>query len=322
MLKEIYEKAISNSVTEKDAVYILSLNSERLLELFFYSDSLRRHFKGNKVEICSIINAKSGNCPEDCAFCAQSAYSKLEINEYPLLGVKEMIKAACLSKGFHSKKFSIVISGRKLSNRKEVERTKKAVRKIREMGLMPCASLGFMDDEILKELKNVGLHTYHCNLETSRNFFRNICTTHSYEDKIETIKAAKRLGFYVCSGGIFGMGEKRKERVKFAFELKNLNVDGIPVNFLIPIKGTRMENMPFMESREALKTISMLRFVLPEKDIRICAGKEEVLRDLQFLMFFAGANGIMMGNYLTRKGRSPEGNLRMIEDLGLEIDKI
>lgn len=170
MLKEIYEKAISNNMTEKDAVYILSLNSERLPELFFYSDSLRRHFKGNRIEICSIINVKSGNCPEDCAFCAQSAYSKVKINEYPLLGVKEMIKAACLSKSFHSKKFSIVLSRRKLSNRKEVKRIKEA-----------------------------GLHTYHCNLETSKNFFRNICTTHSYEDKIETIKMAKRLGFYVCS---------------------------------------------------------------------------------------------------------------------------
>ena len=183
-----------------------------------------------------------------------------------------------------------------------------------------CASLGLLDIDTALRYKKAGLKNYHHNLETSESFFKNICSTHSYKESIETVRIAKKTGFRVCSGGIFGMGETPQQRVELAFTLKELDVDCIPMNFLNPISGTPLENMPPMKPLEILKTIAVYRFILPQKDIIICGGREINLRDLQSFMFVAGANGTMLGNYLTTKGRAAKEDLQMIKDLGLDAE--
>jgi len=184
-----------------------------------------------------------------------------------------------------------------------------------------CVSLGIMDMESLRVLKDSGLQCYHHNLETARSFFSQVCTTHDYDEDVEAIQVAKELGFRVCCGGIFGLGESWEQRVELAFTLKELDVDSIPINFLSPIKGTRMEGANHLTPMECLKIIALYRCVHPKRDITICGGREVNLRNLQSIMFLAGANGTMMGNYLTTSGRPPEDDLTMIRDLGLRVKR-
>jgi len=276
--------------------------------------------KKDIVFTCSIINAKSGACSEDCAFCAQSAYHKTNIKIYTLLPESEVLfKAEEMKKG-GATKFSIVTSGYKLKKR-EIESIANMIRLINEkIDINVCASLGILDKDTAKILKDAGLSRYHHNLETARSFFPNICTTHSYDEDIETLYIAREAGLEVCSGGIIGLGESWDQRIELAFTLKELNVDSIPINFLNPIPGTRLQDMPLLSPMDALRTIAIFRIINPEKDITICGGREKVLRDLQSWIFFAGANGVMIGDYLTTKGRNIEDDIKMIEDLGLSIE--
>lgn len=313
--KKIAEgKALSKS----DALYISKISGSDIFSLFASANKIRERYRGNAVGMCSIVNAKSGACPEDCSFCAQSSRSKAEIDIYPLLDRKVVIQKAIDAKQSGIKRFSIVTSGRKVSG-KTLTDIADMISDIRKIGLIPCASLGLLNENELSILKSAGLERYHHNLETSEAFFHRICTTHSYADKIKTIEAARSAGLSVCSGGIFGMGETWQDRIDMAFSLKELDVDSVPVNFLVPIKGTPLSHRDLLHPFEGLKIISLYRHMLPQKEIRVCGGRLQILGDFHSMVFMAGADGMITGNYLTTLGRSPADDLRLIETYGLTV---
>jgi biotin synthase len=289
-----------------------------LFDLFTLTNRLREKYYGNNVDLCSIINAKSGACPEDCSFCAQSAYSKTNASVYPLLEKDKIIDAAMAAKRNGVKRFCIVTSGKNPS-KKEMPGICEYISEVRKMGLLPCATLGMMDKGELRQLQEAGLHRYHHNLETSESFFSEICNTHTYENKINTIMAAKSLGLSVCSGGIFGLGESWEDRIDMAFAIKELSIDSVPINFLTPVRGTPMGGRDLLNPLEALKIVAMYRLILPACEIRVCGGRHNTLRDLGSQIFISGANGLLIGNYLTTSGREPEEDLQMINDLGMEV---
>lgn len=306
-------------IIDKERALILSkLEGTDVFELFALSNTVRINFRGNKVDLCSIVNARSGACPEDCSFCAQSSHSQANITIYTLISKDKILEAAFSAKERGVKRFCIVTSGRKASGR-DLKQICAFISEIKNLGLLPCATLGMLNTSEFKELKAAGLHRYHHNLETSEAFFKDICTTHTYREKIKTIEAAKSLGLSICSGGIFGLGESWEDRIDMAFALKDLEVDSVPINFLTPIHGTPLGSRELLNPLEALKIITIYRLILPECEIRICGGRPNTLRDLNSYIFMAGADGLLIGNYLTTHGRSQEDDLQMIKDLGLEV---
>jgi len=235
----------------------------------------------------------------------------------PLLDASEIVEKAKLAKGNRAHRFSIVTSGRGITNASELEKICEYIREISEdSDLIPCASLGILSDEQFHYLRDAGLKRYHHNLETAKSHFPAICSTHSFDERIQTILMAKKEGFEICSGGIFGLGETPEQRIELAFTLRDLDVDSVPLNFLNPVSGTPAEKYPLLAPLEVLKTIALFRFILPEKGIRVCGGREVSLRTLQPLMYLAGANGAMIGNYLTTGGRDAKIDLQEIMDLG------
>jgi biotin synthase len=216
------------------------------------------------------------------------------------------------------REFSIVTSGKTLKKPEEIDLVLEAVTRLREEGrVLRCASLGVLPQEVLARLKEAGLTKYHHNLEVARSFFPRICTTHDYDEDIATVRAAKELGLKVCSGGLFGLGESPEQRIELAETLRDLEVDAVPINFLNPIPGTPLAHQPALPAVECLKIIALYRLMMPDRDIYICGGRETNLRDLQSWIFMAGANGMMVGNYLTTSGRNIDLDLAMIRDLGL-----
>ena len=304
-----------------DKEYALELSRAAGLDIFklFYLANLTRvKYRGNKVDLCSIVNAKSGACPEDCSFCAQSVHSRTDVKAYPLITEEKILEAAVSAKKFGAKRFCVVTSGRKVSG-KEIENICSFVSNIKNLGLLPCATLGMLSLSELEMLKEAGIHRYHHNLETSEAFFKEICTTHTFREKIKVIEAAKSLSLSVCSGGIFGIGESWEDRIDMAFALKELKVNSVPINFITPVYGTPLGDTELLNPMEALKIISIYRLILPESEIRICGGRPNTLRDLNSYIFMAGADGLLIGNYLTTSGRYPEDDLQMIKDMELEI---
>ena len=305
-------------VNREQALSIESFSREELDYLFEGTNHLRDRFKGNDVKICSIVNAKAGRCEEDCSFCSQSSQFKTDSPEYELLDVEQIVTAAKEAEAFGSNEFSIVTSGTALDNREELDRVIEAIKRIKEeTSLETCCSLGLMSLEKMKELKAAGLDRCHHNLETAASYFEKIVTTHSYEDEVRAVNNAKEAGLKVCVGGIFGMGESFAQRVELAIDIRNLGTQSFPINFLKPLEGTALGNMDLMELYEALRTIAMLRLILPTIDLFVCGGREEVFTDNQEQLFAAGANGILGGNYLTTKGQDPKRDIEMIENLGL-----
>lgn len=274
---------------------------------------------GGRVDPCSIINAKSGNCSEDCAFCAQSVHHNTDAETYPLRDRKTIVDTARNAYGCGVRRFCIVTSGRGIYSEAELDTIAGCIREIKAIGIQPCATLGTLSREQLTFLKDAGLHRYHHNVETSKNFFPNICSTHSFEERVETLSAAREAGLSLCSGGIIGLGETMRDRAEMALALGEMDVDSVPLNFLMPIPGTPFEGAGFISPLEALKTIALFRHILPDKEIRICGGRAGALRDLHPMIFLAGANGLLMGDYLTTKGRDFESDRRMLADLGLKL---
>ena len=306
-------------ITRQQALELEFFSHEELDYLFEGTNRLRDRFKGNNVKICSIVNAKAGKCQEDCGFCAQSSQFKTDSPEYALLDVEKIVEAAKEAEAFGSNEFSIVTSGTALNSREELNKVIEAVKQIKkETNLETCCSLGLMDLEDLKELKAAGLDRCHHNLETAESHFEKIVTTHNYEDEVLAVKNAKEAGLQVCVGGIFGMGETFAQRVELAIDIRDLETQSFPINFLKPLEGTALEDMALMELYEALRTIAMLRLVLPTIDLFVCGGREEVFNNHQEKIFAAGANGILGGNYLTTKGQDPKRDIKMIENLGLK----
>ena len=319
--ERIQEDAMSGrGIHAEDALTVLMLPQVEIWRLLDVSEPVRRHFKGDQVRLCSIVNAKSGLCSEDCAFCSQSSRSKASIKKYPLLEEEEIVMAAWDAKRRGAREFSIVTSGLSMHSKQELDRVGKAIARIRsDVGLETCVSLGTLSPEDISYLLSRGLRSVHHNLETARSFFPSICTTHDYEADVRAIYDAKAAGAWVCCGGIFGIGETVNDRVELAMTLREIDVDSIPINFLNPIEGTPLEGKFDLTPFCCLKLIIMMRLCHPAREIIVCGGREVNLRELQGLIFAAGATGMMIGNYLTTPGRPAEDDLRMIEDLGLRV---
>ena len=318
MLKNIEEKVLGGrKISRQEAIFITTLSGQDIFDLFSSANRIRTHFRGNTVDLCAIINAKSGACPEDCSYCAQSARSSAETRTFSLVDKKTIIEKAQEAYEGGARRFCIVTSGKKASST-DLDKIAGMVAAVRKLGLLPCATLGLLSGEELMLLKAAGLERYHNNLETSERFFSEICTTHTYQDKIETIKKVKSSGLSLCSGGIFGLGETWEDRIDMAFALRDIGPDSVPVNFLTPVKGTRLGLQKLLAPFEALKIISLYRFILPDKEIRVCGGRIQTLGELNSFVFPAGADGLLTGNYLTTLGRNFEDDLKLIDHCGLK----
>lgn len=294
---------------------INSLLQLPILDLASIANKTRQESVGEKIELCTIMNAKSGRCSQDCKFCAQSLRYSTGIPAYPLKKKEEMLEQALRAKDIGAERFDIVTSGDRLS-KKELNIIADAISEItNKVKIKMCASLGEMNEDELLLLKKAGLSRYHHNLETSPNYFSQIVTTHSFQGRINTIRAVKKAGLEVCSGGIIGMGETQDDRIALALLLKELDVDSVPINILVPIKGTPLENQERISWSEAIKTIALFRIILKDKIIKIAAGRESILRDCQSMAFMSGANGMLIGGYLTIKGRDVSEDLRLVEEI-------
>lgn len=305
---------------QQEAEQVAAISSEHLLLLCHAANRLRGHFRGEYVTCCSIVNAKSGDCPEDCAFCAQSVYSRTCVPAYPLLRKDEIIQAARQAARDGASGFGVVISGAGVADEGELRCIGDALEAVsQQAGLEAHASLGSLDEGQFAYLKSRGLVCFNHNLETAASFFDQVVTTHTYDDRVKTVRAAKRVGIRVCCGGILGMGESFGQRIELAFALRDLDVDVVPLNFLHPIPGTPLGRLKPLQPMEILSIVALFRFILPDKEIKVAGGREKNLRDLQGMIFFAGADGIILGNYLTTPGRPADADLALVRDLGLSV---
>jgi biotin synthase len=317
VIKELERKVLGGgAISKEEALFLSSIGDAEIMDLLASANAIRSRFRGTFIDLCAIVNARSGGCPEDCAYCAQSSRSSANIAQFPLLAEEMILEKAREARAGGARRFCIVTSGRKVSGG-DLDRIAAVVRQVRSIGLLPCATLGLLSQDELEMLKDSGLERYHHNLETSERFFPEICTTHTYQDKVKTICAVKAAGLSLCSGGIFGLGEDWEDRVDMAFALRVSGPDSVPINFLMPLAGTRLESMKPLEPFEALKIIGLYRFILPNKEIRVCGGRMQTLGDFHSFIFFAGADGLLTGNYLTTTGRNFGDDLRLIERHGL-----
>lgn len=322
--QQLADRAVAKSdISPTAALALLQTPDSELLALLSAAEKIRRRFKGNKVKLCSIVNAKSGHCSENCSFCAQSSHYQTGVKTYPLLSAEAIISAAkSAEKGRSATCFSIVTSGKTVYSDSELQILGTALTTItKETNLNRCVSLGILKKDQIEQLKKSGLKRLHHNLETAESFFSKMCTTHTYQDRVKTIRLAKEAGLEVCSGGIFGLGETVEQRIELAFALKELEVQAVPINILNPIPGTpAATNHHPLTPFDVLRLIAAYRFILPTCDIGVFGGREKALGTLQLLMFMAGANVTLVGDYLTTAGQPAEKDLEMIKDLGLEID--
>ncbi len=322
---EDYTKTVlSGGVLGRSEIYELArLKINDLPYLFAAANSIRQQFQGDKVHLCSILNGRSGRCSEDCSYCAQSVHHQTGVAVYPLMDTQEILRNAVAAASAGISHFSIVLSGGGVDQAEEKEtfaRIIEAYQLIRaKTNLRLCASLGSLTLEQARQLKAVGVERYHHNVETSRDFYPAICRTHTYEDRTRTVGVAREAGLAVCCGGIIGMGESIRQRIDMALELREMGIGCVPVNILNPIPGTRLESMEPLPPLEILKTLALFRFALPQAVIRTAGGREKNLRDLQSMALMGGANGMLVGGYLTTSGRDSRLDLKMIEDLGLRV---
>ena len=294
---------------------IAELQALPLAELMRQALATKLARRGTSFSLCSIINAKSGRCSEDCHFCAQSAHYQTEAPVYPLLDTAQILAAAHEAKKIGASRFSLVTSGRGLAS-EDLPQVLEIIRAIRrEVGIKVCASLGILGESELGQLKEAGVSRYHHNLESSREFFPQVCTTHSFADRVATIKAAQAVGLSVCSGGIFGLGESEADRLSMALSLVECGIDSVPINILIPLAGTPCGGLAPLAITEILRSIALYRLILPQAAIRLAAGRESALGDFLSSAFMAGADGMMIGGYLTQRGRSPEADRQFAEDI-------
>jgi biotin synthase len=289
-------------------------------ELYRAADAIRRHFRGNHFDLCSIINAKSGNCTENCRFCAQSARHHTGIDSYQAIADDEALAQAKDNDNHGVRRISLVTSGRSLSPETVAELTRLYEKMAAATSMLFCASTGLLSDDIAAGLYAAGVRRYHCNLEASRGYFSQVCTTHTWEEKVDTLQLARRTGMSLCSGGIIGMGESMEDRIDMAFELRELAVKSIPINILTPIAGTPLAELPPLSLTEVLTTVALFRFINPDAVIRMAGGRQQ-LGDEQYQCFAAGANGAIVGNYLTTTGSGIAEDLRHISAMGFTFER-
>ncbi|MCY2977704.1 MAG: biotin synthase BioB [Planctomycetota bacterium] len=305
-------------ITHEQAISILRSTDDQLLDLISSAYRIRHHYFGKTVQLYFLMNAKSGLCPEDCNYCSQSKISDAPIPKYNILSRDKLLDGARLAAERQSKTYCIVISGR-APNEREMKAVETIVPQIKEQyGLNICACLGLLDEDQAKRLKAAGVDKVNHNLNTSREYYSKICTTHTFDDRVDTLKNVRNAGMELCSGGIIGMGEKHEDIVAMAFELNELAVESIPLNFLHSIDGTPLERKEYLNPRDCLRALCMFRFVNPKSELRIAGGRERHLRSMQPLGLYI-ANSIFVGDYLTTEGQPPQEDYEMIKDMGFEI---
>jgi biotin synthase len=316
VIKENYE------ISFKEALSLINTPDENVMDLIYAANKIKQHFRGNEVDLCSIINAKSGNCSEDCSFCAQSAHNTANIETYNFLDKDLIIKRAKEAYQKGAKHFGIVISGKTITPKdfQVIIEIIASIRKDLNPGQTIDGSLGLLTKEQALKLKTAGMGVYSHNLECSKSFFPEMCSTHKYEERIHTIVNAQDAGMKTCVGGIFGLGESLEQRLELAYEIKALHTNGsVPLNFLNQLEGTKTYGQPKLTPFDVLRIIATYRFIMPNKKIRIGGGREVNLRDLQPLMYTAGADGTITGDYLTTTGKNTANDIQMIKDLGLTV---
>jgi biotin synthase len=283
------------------------------------ADRLRRELHGDHFDLCSIINARAGKCSENCTFCAQSSRYQTEIETYDIISYEEVRRQGLENESLGVLRYSLVTAGREVSD-KDIETFAAMYGQLGyESDLYFCASMGFLTREKADTLVAAGVRRYHCNLETCRSFFPTVCTTHTWEEKVKTIRIAREAGMEICSGGIIGLGESFQQRLELAFELRELDILSIPINILTPIPGTPLGEVARLSLGEVLTCIAMFRLINPRAVVRLAGGRAQ-LGDRQYRCFQAGANGAIVGNYLTTAGNSVAEDLQMIESLGFSTD--
>jgi biotin synthase len=319
-ITKLTQEVIAGKKLEKpEALYLAQTPPKDMDEFLTAAQAIREAFVGKKAFFCTITNAKSGRCPEDCSFCAQSSRYPTKVNTYSLRSPQELAQDAETAEEMGGHCFSIVLSGQGFRKEQELVQVAAAISMIKsKTQLKTCVSGGAVRKDQARRLKEAGLDSYHHNIETSRTHFPKICTTHSYPSRLATIKAAKEVGLKLCSGGIFGVGEDWEDRVEMALLLRELGADSIPLNFLNPIAGTPLGNKGLLPKNEALKIIALFRFLLPDKKITVSGGREVTLKEEQSQIFAAGANGLLLGNYLTTNGRDYREDLEMVKQMGME----
>lgn len=317
-LQSYTEKVLQGGdITQLEALELISLPQDDTPLLLAMADKIRQHYSNDTVDCCAIINGRSGHCPENCRFCAQSAHYHTGASVYPLLDSNTIIAAAKKAKAAGAARFAIVTSGRSVVEGPEFDAILNTLKRIRqEVKLETCCSLGLITLKQAIALKNIGVSRYHANIETAPSYFPSICSTHTFADKASVIHTAQTAGLRVCSGGILGLGETPQQRVEMAFTLKDLGIDSVPLNILNPIAGTPFENNQPLSPWEILRTFAVFRFILPKALIRTAGGREVNLRSMQAYALTSGLNGLMIGGYLTTGGNSVSVDMQMIHDLG------
>lgn len=304
-------------ITEDEAKALIRTSDDDTMVLLAMADKIRQKFSGKSVDLCAIINARSGSCPEDCKFCAQSARYCTGVKTYGFLPEDDVVASARKAKEAGAARFDIVTAGRDQHDPKDFDEIVHLIRRIRqEVGIEVCCSLGFLTPDQARRLHEAGLSRLHCNIETAPSYFSEVCTTHTMEEKVQNVTTAQAAGIRVCCGGIIGLGESLDQRVEMAFQLKKMKIDAIPLNVLNPVPGTPFAHNERLAPMEILRSFAMFRFVLPKAQIRTAGGRQVNLRSLQSLALAGGMNGVMIGNYLTTKGTSPAEDIRMLHDLG------
>ena len=283
------------------------------------ADEISRRFQGTKVDSCSIVNARSGQCGEDCKWCAQASRHNTGCQNYRFLSEEETMEAARHNEREGIRRFSLVTSGRTVSDSDMDEFCRIYERLDKETDLYLCASMGLLTKEQLKRLQDAGVKRYHCNMETSTKVFPTLCTTHTPDDKKKTIAAARELGMDICSGGIIGMGETLADRIDFAFELAKMDVDSVPMNILDPIPGTPLENVPLISEEEIIRTAALFRFILPQKSIRFAGGRMRLSQESMLRMMTGGVNGVLMGDMLTTVSNTINDDRKLFEKAKMEF---
>lgn len=309
---------------EQEINKLLELYELPLEELVEMSAKVTNENFEKEVEFCSIISAKTGKCEENCKYCSQSAHNKAKIHTHPLLEVEEVKKAALSAKENGATRFCIVTSGRVPSN-KDFEKILEMIREVHKIeGLHTCCSLGILNEEQVKQIKEAGVERYNHNLNTAESYHGEICSTHNFQDRIDTVKLIQKYGIEACTGGIIGMGETRRQRVELALELAQLNPKSVPINFLNPIEGTPLEDMESeIDEEEILKTICIFRIALPKSLLRYAGGRTtRFSQKYQKLGIKAGINALLVGNYLTTTGTTPEQDSELVEQAGLTVTAI
>lgn len=319
-IDEITQRILAGGqMTGDEGRWMIRLDDTYVPWLMAGADRIRKTYRGDEVEVCAISNVRSGNCSENCSFCSQSGHHKTATPVYGYIAAEELAKQAKRAREWGTSDFGIVSKGWGIRSEKEKTQLKEYLETLgEESDIGRCASLGVLTEDSAQWLKQAGLENYHHNLETAESFFDNVCTTHTYQENIDTIRHARDAGLRVCAGGILGMGESVDQRIELAETLRNLGVESVPLNFLNPQPGTPMANRPPLQPLEILRNIAVFRYMLPQAEIRIAGGRQ-FLGDMQSMIFMAGASGIMIGDYLTTKGRQVGDDLKMLNDLGLKF---